>query len=97
MSTETERLETASGDFLVALRANEGFQQDLYDALTAALRDCATAWEGADTLPRAAVGVLVDLVPATQGAAEAYPEPVKQQVYDASYELHDLITDAVEG
>ncbi|RZS45166.1 hypothetical protein EV193_1011053 [Herbihabitans rhizosphaerae] len=88
-----ERLVDAAGWFVVALRTNEGFQQALYDELADTLRTCAVAWSGADSIPRQAVNVMVDPVPATHAAAEAYPEPQRQRIYDAGYELHDLLTE----
>jgi hypothetical protein len=90
-----QRLAQASGDFLVALRMNDGFQSNLYDALTSVLSECAVQWQSEDCIPRLAVNVMVDLVIATQGAAELYPEPVRQQVYDASFHFNDLIGEAV--
>jgi hypothetical protein len=95
MSAEAERLEQASGDFLVALRSNDGFLRPLYDRLADALRECAAAWRGQDRIPRLGANVLVDIVPATQAAADAYPEPVRQQIYDASFELADLVAECV--
>lgn len=92
---EAERLEVASGDFIVALRSNDGFREDLYGRLVAVLQECARAWQGADCIPRLAVNVLVDIVPAVQGSAEAYPEPVRQQIYDSSFTLVDLIQECV--
>lgn len=95
VSGVAQRLEQASGDFLVALRSNDGFSQELYDELADALRACASAWQDEDSIPRLGANVLVDIVPATQAAADAYPEPVRQRVYDASFALYDLVAECV--
>jgi hypothetical protein len=96
MTGEPERLAAASGDFLVALRERRGFRPDLYENVVAALRDCETAWSGSDCIPRSAVNVLVDMVPAVQAVADAYTGPEKQRIYDASFTLFDLIGQCVE-
>ena len=95
MTDEAKRLVSASGDFVAALRANEGLRDDLYQKLVDVLQDCAQAWEQSDLLPRLAVNVLVDTVPAVQAAADLYEQPVRQQIYDCSFNLFDLISDAV--
>jgi hypothetical protein len=59
------RLAEASGDFLVALRMNEGFKDDLYKSLTSILAECEIEWWHKNCIPRLAVNVLVDLVVAT--------------------------------
>ncbi len=61
---------------MLTLRMNDGFDQESYTALTDALRDLATAWDGLEELPQLAVNVLVDIVPITEGLAHSYPEPV---------------------
>jgi hypothetical protein len=90
-----QRLAQVSGDFLVALRMNEGFKVELYDSLTSVLVECEVEWRNESCIPRLAVNVLVDLVVAIQGAAELYPEPTRQQIYDASFQLGDLVGEAV--
>lgn len=95
MAAEAERLADAFSAFAVALRSNEGFQPELYERVVAVLRDCADAWGGAEAIPRLAVNILVDIVPVTQSAAEAYPQPTRQQILDASFKLYDLIMECV--
>jgi len=85
------RLAAAWGDFIVALRSNEGFQDDLYTALVRVLRDCAPGWWQVHAIPKLGANILVEIVPATQAAAEAYAEPVRTRVLDASFELYDLV------
>lgn len=95
MADVTDRLVSAASDFLVALRSNQGFQDDLYEALASSLRDCTSEWRGVDSIPRLATTVLVEIVPAAQAVADSYDEPVRQRIMDASFELYDLIIECV--
>lgn len=95
MTDVTNRLADAWGDYIVALRSNEGFQEDLYDRLAGALRECAAEWQDADSIPKLAANVLVDIVSVSQSAAGAYDEPVRKRIMDASFELYDLVNDCV--
>ena len=95
MTGMADRLMDAWGDYIVALRSNEGFKEDLYDRLVSVLRDCAPEWRDAEAIPKLAVNVLVDIVSVSQAAADSYPEPVRQRIYDASFELYDLIIECV--
>jgi hypothetical protein len=96
-TTETmqvvRRLTTAWDAFLDAAQSEEGFREDLLEALVDALRAFADAWRKADTMPRVAVRMLVELVPLTQAAADGQEEPTRQELYDASFRLHELIAD----
>jgi hypothetical protein len=91
----TARLEEATVDFLVALRSKDGFQQDLYNRLVDVLRECVPVWQDADSIPRSVVSLLVEIVPSAQASADLYPEPVRQRILDASFELYDLIMEGV--
>ena len=93
MSDLSTRLADAWGEFIVALRSNEGFRADPYAALVGVLRDCAPGWWQVDAIPKSGANVLVEIVPATQAAAEAYDEPVRTRVLDASFELYDLVVE----
>lgn len=95
MAGATDRLVEAWDDYIVPLRSNEGFQEERYEALAAALRNCASEWRDAESIPRLAANVLVDVVPLSQAAAEAYEEPVRQQIMDASFTLYDLVIECV--
>jgi len=95
MTGIADRLMDAWGDYIVALRSNEGFKEDLYDRLVSVLRDCAPEWRDAEAIPKLAVNVLVDIVSVSQAVAESYSEPVRQRVYEASFELYDLIVECV--
>lgn len=95
MTDVTNRLAETWADYVVALRSNEGFQEDLYNALVQALRDCAHEWRHADSIPKLAANVLADIVPLSQAAAGAYAEPTRKRIMDASFELYDLITECV--
>ncbi|MEU3625158.1 hypothetical protein [Amycolatopsis coloradensis] len=95
MAGITDRLAESWDDFIVALRSNEGFQKAYYEKLVEVLREAAREWSNADAIPRLAANVLVDIVPVTQSAADAYKEPVRQQIYDAGHELYDLVIDCV--
>lgn len=85
--------------FGVPLRSGEGFNEAGFQSLVDALRACATAWADADTIPKLAANVLVDLAPATEAASYAYRDAVAERIREASYTLADLIRDcvAVEG
>ncbi|MBE1470724.1 hypothetical protein [Kibdelosporangium phytohabitans] len=95
MADVTAQLVDASGDFLVALRSNEGFQQDLYDRLVGVLRDCAREWREADVVSKLAADVLVSIVPASWAAAESYAEPERQRIMAASFALYELVGECV--
>lgn len=90
-----QRLSDAAVEFLVALRMKEGLKQDLYDDLVAVLEECAIAWKDQDCIPRLAVSAMVGIEPGTQAAAAHYPSPAKEQIYDASFRLNELINDCV--
>jgi hypothetical protein len=96
-SEEVQHLLDAGSAFLVALHSNEGFQQDLYDALVNALQNCTTAWRGLDCIPRDAVGVLVDIAIVTESMAHAYAEPERQRILEAGFHLYGHVNECVNG
>lgn len=87
------RLVAAWEAFIEAARSDESLRMDLLETLTAALRDFADAWREAHTMPRLAVKVLVRLVPETQAAADGYEDSSRQDLYDASFALEELVQD----
>ncbi|WP_424187902.1 hypothetical protein ACOBQX_08585 [Actinokineospora sp. G85] len=95
MSDAVDRLLDAWGDYIVALRSNEGFKEDLYDRLFSVLRECEREWRDTEAIPKPGVNVLVDIVSVSQAVADSYPEPVRQRIYDASFELYDQIIECV--
>lgn len=61
-----------------------------------ARRGCAEEWAVYDAVPREGANVLVDVFPATEANAGLYEgEEVAEQVMDAAYELHDLVSACV--
>ena len=95
MSDEVEALMTAWEAFVVPLRMREGIQDGPLADLRSALSDCAESWKGCDALPRRAVNVLVDIVPAVDGLAESYGEPLEPRLREIAYVLQALVWDCV--
>ncbi|MFE6844542.1 hypothetical protein [Streptomyces sp. NPDC057686] len=76
-------------------RSGNGFDVEAYERLRRALRRCAEAWAGYDAIPREGANVLVDVFPATETNAGLYEGEAADQVRDAAYELHDLVSACV--
>ncbi|MFH9175483.1 hypothetical protein [Streptomyces albogriseolus] len=90
------RLVQAWSAFDESLRSGSGFDEPAYDALTAALRGCATAWARLDAVPRLGANVLVDIFPATEANAALYAGEAADRIVRAAYELHALAGRCVE-
>lgn len=78
-------------DFIVALRMNDGFDSVKYESLREALGSCVEAGRGKGTIDREVAGVLVEIFPAADAAADAYQSDERSKIREAAYGLHDLI------
>jgi hypothetical protein len=77
------------------LRSGSGFDVAAYERPRRALRGCAEEWAVHDAVPQEGANVLVDVFPATEANAGVYEGEVAEQVMDAAYELHDLVSACV--
>jgi hypothetical protein len=93
--TEVGELLAAAEGFAVPLRMAQGIDELALERLRTALHRCAAAWEGRDSVPRAAVNVIVDLFPAVEASSELYPEDYRARVLDAAIEISDLVRECV--
>jgi hypothetical protein len=93
--TEVDELLAAAEGFTVPLRMAQGVNELALERLRTALRGCAVAWEGRDSVPRGAVNVMVDLVPAVEASGGLYSEDYRTRVLDAAIEINDLVRECV--
>ena len=78
-------------DFIVDLRMNEGFDSANYESLRESLRSCAESWRGVSAIDREVAGVLAEVFPAAEAAADAYEGEERSTIRRAAYELQELI------
>lgn len=81
----------AAEKLTVPLRMRQGLDEAAYDNLRQALRGCADAWRGRDAVPKVAVNVLVDLVPAIEASSYLYSDDYRARVQQAAVEIGDLV------
>ena len=93
--TYVDNLIAAAEEFLVPLRVAEGFHEDKFRKLVLALQACKAQWAIVDSIPKRAVGVLVDLFPLTLGCSDTYSGLEADQVTKAAYDLDILVSDVV--
>ena len=77
------------------LRAGPALEATAAERLRASLRAAAQAWMSSPSISKLAANILVDLAPAIQASADAYPEPDAQRIRDFSIEIADLVRDCV--
>ena len=85
MDESSKKLETSASTFVTSMRMAEGFNEEHFDNLKAALRAFHAEWASSDMLPKSAVVSLIDLPRMIESCAPFYDGAVQQQIVDASH------------
>lgn len=87
----TVRMHRAALGFVMPLRMAEGFSEQAFDDLLAAIRHFHSTWTASDTLPKAGVLVLIDLPRMVEACSTYYDGQERQRIAGASMQLADVI------
>ncbi len=90
MNTITELVERASV-FCTSLRQGDGLRKDELEELKEAISRFCAEYANAESIPKEAARVLVDLIPIIDSAASLYSGNEADEIRNASASLFDLI------
>ncbi len=89
-----ELLEAVTG-FLIPLRMGDGYSEDSFTRMCQGIRDFHRVYAHAESLPKAAVSIFVDLSPSIEGCMPLYQDAERQQILDAAVTVIDVISEGL--
>ena len=89
--TILDEMQKCGEDFLIPLKARDGFDRHAYERLCRAIRTCGDHCNDSEVLPKRAVSMFVEMHPFLVGCEPAYSGDEKQQILDAELELTEIM------
>jgi hypothetical protein len=92
-----KELMEAWGEFIVALRLGDGYCDDKFLRLRAAMESVRDAWQDAEVVRKDAASVLVEMFSSVDAAGHLYKGEEADQIRAAAEDLQELASACVAG